>query len=309
MSDPHEPTPEFVARIEEELRGGLRRASAFGARAVRRRGRLPLAAFALALAVVLGASGALFAQRAARQRERELVLLKAELRLEAAERRGEAAREALSEMRARHTSGVSPTSDLRAAEARASRAQAEIDLLRVDAAEARLTGRPPRRDLAAPLVAGDDLVMERQDIEQAALEAAREALILLRDEAKARYENGLIDVRGPADAERELAIGSRRLDTVKTLRALRRRFLAAELDTVKAALLGLRAKAEEARDLALIKREAADTHRARVRTLFEAGIATRAQLREAEERYARHESDARLAGLELDIVEERLRSG
>ena len=89
MSDRHVPDPEFVARLEGEIRGAVRRREEFGGLAGPRR-RFSAAGWGFASAVLLvaallGASGVLLAQELRGTSERELHRLSAEVHLELAQ--------------------------------------------------------------------------------------------------------------------------------------------------------------------------------------------------------------------------------
>jgi hypothetical protein len=257
-----EPDPEFVDRLEWQLRGEMRRAREFAARS-RRRGWIRAAALVV-LSVAIGFATATFAQQIEDREQARYLMMELEGRLDLANLRVQMLQEFALDQ------GTTDPDERRQLELQAQLAQWEMRRLALDYEEARATGAPPRDELTAPLVRGRDFVTERLEIELARTgdEHDRIGAVALRDRGD----------DGPGAAELRYRLGEieeerRRLDHQIELR---RQFLRGEVTAGQILRRTEGVEAENRLRAAQTRVRVLDDHRAYV-----------------EERVARGEEDAR----------------
>jgi len=308
MNDRHDPSSEFIERLGGELAGVLRRNRSLGSPAAPRRARAPVWLFALVASCLLGASGVLFAQHVAHERERELITLKAEIRAERAKRREESARKNLKGVRARYESGVASSFELRDAEAVAASASTQRAQRDLDLEEVGRTGSDPRREVNAPRVGDRDFVTEALRLEQTHLAERKAAADRQVVELKAMYDASAMDENSLRAGELARDLVAERHALVPRLLELRRGFLAGDPKGPKAQLLELRERALTDRNLARLRRDEARGRFGRVERLYRAGVVSSADLRSAEGNNDRYETELQLAEVELQRIDARLKA-
>lgn len=253
MTHDQEPTPEFVDRLEWQIRSEVRRRERFASprRPLWRRRGLRTAAVVV-LSVLVGWTGATAAQEVSQRRQRQLLELQSQSELEMAQLQLRFAVERLGEMQRLADAGSIGEEQLVRARFERGFLQRHVTALELDLDELRATGSPPRHDLVAPLVSGRDLVRER-------LELRLEDMRSQRSQAAAevaRFQGG-VDAGTVEPFEvlyRRIRLNEvdREIALVRRSLALRDQFLSGELDEAavraRRELLEARLDAERAAD-------------------------------------------------------------
>jgi hypothetical protein len=302
MSD--SPSPEFVDRLEGEIRGALRRKQFAAAPA--RRSRTPVWLLALVCSGVLGASGVLFAQHVAGERVRELVTLKAEIHAKRAERSAMRASAQLIEIRTMYDNGVLGADELQEAELSAARSSSKLAQRKLDLEEVRLSGEEPRRGIDAPLIGRRDFVSESLALAKAGLKKDKEAADKRAKSLKARFDASVIDMTSLEAGRLEAALVTEKLALVTELVGLRRGFRAGEIDAGQAPLLELRVRALAALKRAKLLRDDSIGRLRRVKALYKNGVQSSTDVRRVESDRDRFEAAVELAEVELDLIAAQL---
>jgi hypothetical protein len=155
----HRPDPEFVDRLEWQLRSQLRREREFEAR-TRRRGWIRAAA-TVVLSLAFGYATAIAAQQLGDRGEARYLRIAAEGQLELAEMRVRWIAETLQEL-----AGRSDPDDYRTLQFELQQASWDRDDMQRQLEEINAAGGEIRQELTAPLVGGRDFVSERLEGEQ-----------------------------------------------------------------------------------------------------------------------------------------------
>jgi hypothetical protein len=223
--DPHQPSTEFRARLEEDVVRAFQRESRF-AGGSRMPGGGRFGGLLILLAGILLGFGAEFAAgQAQKARDRDTLIEAAMADRMAAELRLTMASLLLKRAQEGVAIGTVSRESMQSAEADVSRVRHEIERLDLNIAEMRTSAVPARDELWAPLVAGRDFVSERLELEAADRQQALSGAELRVREAERLLRVGLA---GPGvatsaevvaiEARLEVTLVARKLD-------LRRRFL------------------------------------------------------------------------------------
>lgn len=219
----HMPTPEFRARLETEIGRALRHEQRVTATRWTPNARLlSRLAAAILVGVVVGAAPAQVAD--ARQRDSLLVAANAELRL--ATTRLAVAREEYERASQLYAAGVITEREIRAAERQLRELEMQLEKVQLNIAETRATSDPPRNDLTAPLVGGDDFVRQRMMLE---LRAKQQELLLAEKlllEAEQRVRTGVEATTAQLSAEAEVLAARGEMELLAGKLRLREEFLA-----------------------------------------------------------------------------------
>lgn len=307
MTEIHRPDLDFADRLEARLAGELRRLELFGPpRRARPPRRLPRLAALLLAGVVLGAGGAVAAERLQDASRTELVEARARIRLETAERRLAILREREQELERLAAAGVLPSHELGSAASDREAGELELARRRLDLEEVWRSGRAPDDALTAPPVAGRDFVGERLSL---GLDSAHRRADLKRErleETRRLVEAGFLSPHEARAGELALAAAEAEPRDLELRLSLRRRYLAGELEARQVDLEWMRAQAE----LRLEAARAALEHTARrveeTRRLHAAGVLPSSELREHEREELEREAELRLAEIELRIVRQEM---
>jgi outer membrane protein TolC len=310
MRKAHEPTEEFVERLQWQVSREIRRRNrALDApRGLQTsRVRLTLAAVALMLASMgIGAAGtaaayqaqikerrdqltATFDQRAALARQR-LLLVTSEL--EATERRVAV--------------GVANNAEVLEGRIKVAEARAQVKSIELQIEEIRITGLEPRSEISAPRVSGRDFVTERLRIEMsvpetvAALERARVK------EAETRVSVGVADPTEVEAARVRVLEVEVALETLGKKIDIRQKWLSGLISVVEVELRGLEAEAEQRRKTLGPKVELARREIDRVTKRVQVGTATRVELTEATLRHLQLQTDLLKADLDLALIRRQI---
>ena len=163
----HQPSPEFVSRLENDLGSEYRRLDRLGPidHANGRFGKwIRTAAYTLA-GLLVGATSVSMAQRIENAERIELVRSQVETSAKLAAESVELNRRALEAVVQAAEIGLTPTSAILSARSRLVEAEADLALAQLDIEELTASGRPVRADISSPRVNGRDFVTERLQIE------------------------------------------------------------------------------------------------------------------------------------------------
>jgi len=240
-----DPDPEFVARLEWQVRTGLRRRERFAVASPSGLRRAARTAVLCALCLVTGAGAVVAAERLQQDHERARHLERARLELELCELRLEWARDAAAKAQELASAGALDAASLREALGRARALEHAAQRARLDRAESEASGLAPSDDVAAPLVAGRDFVGERLELDQRAAQEEIELRRALLAEREQLARAGVVAAPELDEARTALAAAEAEARLPTELRDLRARALAGELPPA-AARAGERAARLEA---------------------------------------------------------------
>lgn len=216
----HRPTPEFRNFLEGELTRAYRRT-----RSLRRYRGIAVVLAALAVGTSVGLASAQIRDGA--QRDSILQAARAELALVAMRR--ELARAQLADIDAKVRAGALSGAALHRARSEVTRMDAMTARAKLNVDEVEATARPPRDDLAAPLVDDKDFVARRMDMElMSAMGRLSEAEALLA-EIDRRIRVGAETESARLDADLELTSARAAANLLMQRRALRQEYLAGKL--------------------------------------------------------------------------------
>jgi hypothetical protein len=278
----HAPTPQFVAALENEIVGSLRRESRFEPVMRSRRRDRAMSAGILTIGLLLGVGTQLaFAQvRDARQRselERAMEVDRnvAALRLAVARADHERARAGFESGSLSRQSLLEAASELRTVEMSIAR----IDL---NLAETRASADPPRDELWAPLVSGRDFVRDRLRISAMASQRRLAAAEALAAEAERGARVGVVTQSALLDAQAEAAQAKRDFELLAQRLILREQFLKDRLTPQEVARRAHRFELVSNVQGAQYRHQLASDRLAVVRNRFQSGEATELDVRRAE---------------------------
>jgi hypothetical protein len=297
-----DPDPEFLAHLEWQVRTSARRESRFARPAATRGWRGLRAVAALLLAFAIGAGGVFAAQQLQQSREADLRAAQWGVRLRLASERLRAAIEDRDEARARFDAGVTGQDELLAAERDRQRVELACARLESEATEVAETGLEPSDRISAPLVGGRDFVRERLEIAAADARAEVQAAEQRQALAQQRHAAGVTSEAEVREANQTHSVALSQERLLGQRLALRAAFVAGKQSALEADLADLRFEAECTVAMQRNLLEAARGDLGRVRTLMEAGVLPRQELRRAERRVAEAEAALRLAELELRVL-------
>jgi hypothetical protein len=305
MPNQHEPNPEFLDKLEWQLKGELRRLNRPGGIGMLSSRFLKVAAL-MALSVGLGAGAMEASQQMQESWRQELLEVRNQVQLEIARHRVELQREALEQTREEFEQGLRNTNDLIQQEQQLTQAQALVDLTELRLDEIRQSGREPLGELSSPLVGDRDFVSERIEIQ---IRVAQVNLNTMQDQverARSRTEAGVadeIDLQGwdlaAREAELELDGLAKRIET-------RQAYLNGEITAVEAELRVLELDILNRIELLNQQLELLDSELARFREMEDAGLTTPSYARQVRMHNATIEGQLRLAAAELEIVQREL---
>jgi hypothetical protein len=302
----HEPDPEFVEHLEWQLRTALRRRERFARPASGRALRILHTAALMLICLAGGAGVAVGAEHLRQSQQKELLLAKNVVQVEAAMQLLELEQHRLERAEALHADGLLVPGELSDAWLALDGAVCDLDLLRLAGEEIHASGRPPQRGLSAPLVRGRDFVSEALMLERkrVGLHHQRKAEKLARTEELAAA--GLIgeaERRRAREALDELERELRLIDERLELRAV---YLAGDRDPMTTELLDLRATARTRLEEVEGRIAGLRAQEQRIEALFRAGLAGEEERLEAESAMRRAQSELEMRRIELRLIDERL---
>lgn len=306
MNDKHSPTDVFRQHLENEIRGSVRRRRSFGQeRPVRAKGYLIIVA---TLCVSLaGTSGVILAQELEGAAEKKLQLLRAEAAVQIADERVAEARRTEGEVKKLYAAGLCGEAEVTRATLTRKAAETRAAQRRLDVAEIRETGRQPRNDLTAPLVAGRDFVVERLRLDLTLAEFVAKSRATALANLARLHAAKLVSQTEFDSARRTKELSETAAQRVEQRLQLRTRFQEGKLHANRVALWALRDDARLDKKAAEIKLAAARKELSRLTALHKAASATRNDLRAAQASVRQLEAAIRMAERQIEITTEGLR--
>lgn len=249
MYDQHEPSREFIDRLEWEIGGEVRRRNrqARGPSWVPRSGRTAaLALIGIVLvSMAFGAAGVAAAYQAQTSQRRDDLISGLEQRTELARKRLKLSIETQTSTERGLSVGHGSQEDVLEARAKVAEAEAQVKSLESQIEEVRITGREPSSEISGPIVKGRDFVSERLRIQMAVPQAVLEfERLRLRDLERALS----IGTGSPLEVEEARPRVSEADAGVEAFRKkleIRQQFLARKVDAATAELRVLEAEAEQ----------------------------------------------------------------
>jgi hypothetical protein len=260
----------------------------------------------MAASTALGAAGAVAAVRTQDDAHRALLAARAQIRLDQAAARRDDLRASVDEIASLVAGGFASEADVARARGELVRAEGAVERARLDAREIELSGRAPRDDVGAPLVAAEDFVSARLESDLAVAASERDLRASAHDLVATLFEAGAAPSREVEEARALLRHAETRLDSVARRLALRRLFLDGAMTAVRAELEAIALAAETERRDAEIERQAAQQVHDEAAVLVQNGSTSRSELRAALTRLRTAEGRFRIAEIELRIARERI---
>lgn len=304
----HTPDPEFVSRLEEQLQSEYRRRQRFDEedRSPRHRYAWLRTAALVVVSLFVGAAGVKAAQHFENSWRKELLLARAEASAELAQARLQMSREMLDEVVKRVDAGLAEQQEQGYAELQVKQAEADLERMEIDRDEIRISGSSPRQELSAPLLKGRDFVSRRLQIEMDLL-LERKGLVLQElEKVTKRHEAGVADEIGVAYAEQELKTIEQEADRIRQSLLLRRAFLNGELTARQTELQEMLLQAQTRSRIAQSRLDAHRLEMEHATRAYEAGTASKLDLRQFEFQYKAAETEARLAEMEVRLLEKEM---
>lgn len=309
-SNEHEPTPEFAERLESRIASEVRRRNK-QARAPRWAAWSPAQALAAVVVIGLGSAGVggaavAGAYEAQNSQARDQLVSAWERRADLARQRLEMAVRAYESAQTRFAVGLGASDAVLEKGIAVADAQAEVDLIALDLAEIRASGRPPRPELSAPRVSGRDFVGERLQIQRSMPERALEIVRKVEKDVQIRVAIGTskpveLEVSASRVLDAEAA-----LETVQEKIRIRERFLAGLVDAVEADLRGLEAEAAQRIKTLGPKVELARQEVERLEQRRQLGLSASVDVAEATVRRLELETELSRAELDLVVIRKRI---
>jgi len=307
----HEPREDFVDKLESRLVMEARHRHQPG-QPFRGTSWSPIRlAMALGILVVvsMAAGGAVVDARYRSQsnERRDLVASTYERRIDLATQRLAVAKEELAITQRKVSTGVAKNTELLDIELKVIEAEVEINVLKLQLEEVRLTGQEPVTIVSAPLVQGRDFVRLRWETELQVPMKAREIEQLRQRDAERRFSIGVSDAQDVEVASAKVSELNAALRGLQQRLELRKRFLNKELDATQAELLVLEADTMQ-RQMALMPQlEMAKRAVNRMSAMVQKGLVDNLQLTKAKLTLLGLEQDLMKAEMDLALIRKRLK--
>ncbi len=306
----HEPSVEFVARLESQIGSEARRRN----RDVRapRWATWSLAQVATAAVVLIlvsmgaGAAAVAAAYEVQSNQGRDQLASAYRQRADLARQRLELATSEQKAAEARFNVGMSDVKTVLDKGVAVVTAQAEVNIVQLQLEEIQLSGREPRAELWAPKVSGRDFVTERLRIEMSVPEKTLEVGRKVALDVATRVEIGTL---APMDLEQARTLVQGVESSLKALQrkqAIRQQFVSGRIQAVETELLALEVEAELRTtslgpQIALAAKEVQ-----RLAQRAEAGVSSLVEVAEAKLRRMELETELSKAELDLALIRRRL---
>jgi DNA-binding XRE family transcriptional regulator len=248
MYDKHEPSKEFIDRLEWEIGGEVRRRN--------RHARVPpwvpqserTAVLALTgivlVSMAFGAAGIAAAYQVQTGQWRGDLISGLEQRAEVARQRLKLSIDAQNNTERRLSLGHGNREDVLEVRAKAAEAEAQVQSLESQIEEVRVAGREPSNEISAPIVKGRDFVSERLQIEMAVPQAVLEFEGLRLRELERSVSLGAVSPLELEEAKSRVAEADAGVQAFRKKLEIRQQFLARKIDAATAELRILEAEAE-----------------------------------------------------------------
>ena len=297
-----EPDPEFVDRLEWQLQSELRRGGHRPDEGRRGGGRWWRTAAVVAVSLLAGFASATAAQEISDRRTRELLVVQADGVVRIAELRRAMVEQRLLEVRKRVEAGVVAEIELTHARVAIDRAEREVRRARLDVDEIELSSDRPRDDLAAPLVGGEDFVLERLLLRLDDMRDERQLFELSLARLQDRADSG---IKSPAEVSVYYSEYDRLDREVSLLRRdirLRESFIAGEADERTVLARQERSRAEARVQDAAGRVQSLEVELSALADGVEAGVESALVLAEMEYQVELARVELELAEAELDYA-------
>lgn len=309
MNEHHTPNPEFVNRLEWELKSTVRRKESLNgtSSAMRPVGfRLGAILALVVLSMFVGGAGTYAVTHRADEETAALYIARGEALLEIAQTRLDHMARELARTDDLVQHGAVAEREWRQIEAQFSHAEAEAEVRKLELAETLITGKEPNNALSAPLVEGRDFVTERMAAQRRPLQLRLELVMGQERRHQVLVDTGRATARELKAAQTQVAAAEEESNTLEERIALRASFLVGELSAADVELQGMRFGALAARVMAVRQVELLAAEHQRVADLSERGLASHAELRAVEAALDTVEAQVKLADLELRILDQKL---
>ena len=306
----HEPEPEFIHRLEDQLATEYRRQERLGLQETPKRylDRLLRPMGFLLVGVLIGWGTMATAQRIEQSADLEHLRQQATLNIAIATERVAITERVFESIMNRVDAGIaSPmTPEFRPAMFDANQAQVTLDLARLDLEELEAGGDPSRNEICAPLVGSSDFFSMRLQIQRDAtvrhLEYQQEQVEL--NELRVRVGTEVESALTPLYAQRDrLEITEQRITEAL---ALRKDFVAGRMDSEEAELRHRLLLTEARRRMAQVELDLLRTQQEMRQARFDAGLVTDREAITLERELLEAEAAVQLAEFEADLLARRL---
>ena len=310
MQNTHEPSDEFVERLEWQVGREVRRRNR-AADAPQWTPRLRMKAVVAVLSLMLlsmgiGAAVVAAAYEAQGNERRDQLAASFELRVQLARQRLALAKEQLLMAERRVSTGTASKLVLAEGGFEVAEAEAQLKSMELQLEEVRITGREPRSEISSPLVTGRDFVSQRLRIEMSVPETAVELERARLRETETRFQVGMADrieveVCRVRALEVELALEAfrRKVD-------IRQKFLTGGVDAVETELRVLESEAEQRKKTLAPKVELAQREMERVSARVRVGTAQSVEVVETKLKQMQLQTELIKADLDLTLIRRKI---
>ena len=310
MQNTHEPSDEFVERLEWQVGREVRRRNR-AADAPQWTPRLRMKAVVAVLSLMLlsmgiGAAVVAAAYEAQGNERRDQLAASFELRVQLARQRLALAKEQLLMAERRVSTGTASKLVLAEGGFEVAEAEAQLKSMELQLEEVRITGREPRSEISSPLVTGRDFVSQRLRIEMSVPETAVELERARLRETETRFQVGMAD---PIEVE---VCRVRALEVELALEAFRRKvdirqkFLTGGVDAVETELRVLESEAEQRKKTLAPKVELAQREMERVSARVRVGTAQSVEVVETKLKQMQLQTELIKADLDLTLIRRKI---
>ncbi|MFC1627621.1 hypothetical protein ACFL3H_00735 [Gemmatimonadota bacterium] len=279
MTKTHEPTSEFIARLEWQVRSTLSRRDRFSMPTRRPVQQVMKMAALLLLSIFLGAAGVATADQVQESRARELLLQRIDFEMQLAGAQLQLLRTRVSEIRDQVEGGLAHEAVLRTATFEMRGAELHYTRLQLDREEISLSGREPQQNVSAPRIGGRDFVSERLELEIARTSDECELVEAGLTRTRELIEQGMLNRSESLEQEAALSSLKLHLRYLTSLHDLRAQFLEGKISRDKVEQEALLAEAESRLDHTSLA--AAQVELRRVEELYQKGAVTESELMQA----------------------------
>jgi len=310
MRNAHEPSDDFVERLEWQVGREIRRrnrATEAARWTPRSRVKLTLAVVGLMLVSMgIGAAATAAAYEAQSNERRDQLTSSFERRADLARQRLSLVTEELQTTERRVAVGSASNTDLLEGRIKVAEAQTQVKSIELQIEEIRMTGREPRSEISAPRVSGRDFVTEQLRLEMTVPETAIALERARGRDAEARFSVGVADATDVEAARIRALEVEVVLETLRKKIEIRQKWLSGLISTVEVELRVLEAEAEHRRKTLAPKLELARKEIERVTARVQVGTAQRVDLTEATLRRLQLETELTKADLDLALVRRQI---
>jgi outer membrane protein TolC len=310
MRDIHEPSDEFVERLEWQIGREVRRRNREAHVphwTPRSRMKAILAVLVLMVASMgLGAAAVAAAYEAQADQRRDQLTSSFEQRAELARQRHAIVSRELRDIEGRVSIGVASHLDVLDGRIKVAEAEAQVKSIELQLEEVRITAREPRIELNSPLVSGRDFVTPRLRIEMAVPEIAVElARARLRD-AQSRFDVGMADNLAVEVSRVRVLEVEAALEAFRSKIEIRQKFLKGGMDAIETELRVLECEAEQRQKIAAPKADLARKEAERAQSKLSVGTAQPIEVATATLRRLELQTELSKADLDLALVRRRI---